>query len=36
MNDMKVKIDTLLANYPAIDISAMGFPCGWENEPLWQ
>ena len=35
-NDMKVKIDTLLANYPDIDIAAMGFPQGWENEPVWQ
>jgi abortive infection bacteriophage resistance protein len=35
-NDMKAKIDTLLAEYPAIDIAAMGFPSqGWENEPLW-
>ena len=33
-NDMKAKIDTLLANYPAIDTAAMGFPQGWENEPL--
>ena len=35
-NDMKGKIDSLLAEYPAIDIAAMGFPQGWENEPLWQ
>ena len=35
-NDMKVKIDTLLANYPDIDIAAMGFSQGWENEPVWQ
>ena len=35
-NDMKAKIDTLLANYPDIDTAAMGFPRGWENEPLWQ
>ena len=35
-NDMKAKIDALLANYPAIDTSAMGFPMGWENEPLWK
>ena len=31
-NDMKAKIDTLLADYPSIDI----MPNGWENEPLWQ
>ena len=36
-NDMKAKIDTLLAEYPAIDIAAMGFPSqGWENEPISQ
>ena len=35
-NDMKAKIDALLADFPAIDIAAMGFPRGWENEPLWQ
>ena len=34
-NDMKAKIDALLSAYPSIDINAMGFPCGWENEPLW-
>ena len=34
-NDMKAKIDALLADYPDIDIAAMGFPRGWENEPLW-
>ena len=35
-NDMKAKLDTLLAAYPSIDIAAMGFPLGWQNEPLWQ
>jgi abortive infection bacteriophage resistance protein len=35
-NDMKSKIDVLLNDYPSIDIYAMGFPRGWENEPLWQ
>ena len=35
-NDMKTKIDTLLANFPDVDLAAMGFPCGWESEPLWQ
>ena len=34
-NDMKEKIDALLANYPNIDTAAMGFPRGWENEPIW-
>lgn len=35
-NDMKDRIDALLADYPDIDTAAMGFPQGWENEPLWQ
>ena len=26
----------LLANYPMVDPAAMGFPRGWQNEPLWQ
>ena len=34
-NDMKAKIDALLSSYPSIDINAMGFPRGWESEPLW-
>ena len=35
-NDMKAKVDALLAAYPSIDVTAMGFPRGWENEPLWR
>ena len=35
-NDMKAKVDALLAAYPAIDINAIGFPRGWESEPLWR
>lgn len=35
-NDMKAKIETLLSDYLSIDINAMGFPRGWESEPLWQ
>lgn len=26
----------LLGDYPDIDISKMGFPASWNNEPLWQ
>ena len=33
---MKAKIDALLSAYPSIDTAVMGFPRGWENEPLWQ
>ena len=36
INDMKAKVDALLAAYPSIDVTAMGFPRGWESEPLWQ
>ena len=34
-NDMKTKIDALLKCFPDVDIRAMGFPAGWECEPLW-
>ena len=33
---MKAKVDALLAAYPSIDVTAMGFPRGWASEPLWQ
>ena len=29
-------IKSLLAKYPAADPAAMGFPRGYQNEPLWQ
>ena len=29
------KMQTLFANYPEIDQAALGFPKGWESEPLW-
>ena len=35
-NDMLEHLQALLAEYPMIDIRAMGFPLNnWENEPLW-
>ena len=34
-NDMQGKMLTLFANYPEIDLAALGFPNGWESEPLW-
>ncbi|MBP3228782.1 MAG: Abi family protein [Bacteroidaceae bacterium] len=34
-NDLKAKINALFSAYPSIDIHAMGFPHGWEAEPLW-
>lgn len=33
---MTDKLKTLLTAYPEIDVVAMGFPQGWENEPLWR
>jgi hypothetical protein len=33
---MRNKIESLLRDYPNIDIAAMGFPRNWKNEPLWQ
>ena len=35
-NDMKQHLITLLANYPLVDIRAMGFPDDWVNELLWK
>jgi len=35
-NKFTQKLKLLLAEYPTIDIQAMGFPVGWENEPLWK
>lgn len=29
-------IKSLIAQYPTVDVAAMGFPAGWENEPLWK
>ena len=34
-NDMLVKMQTLFSNYPEINLAALGFPNGWESEPLW-
>ena len=35
-NDMRDKLLQLLVDYPSIDQTAMGFPQGWQQEPLWQ
>ena len=35
-SDFKLKFKTILNKYPSIDTSAMGFPQGWDNEPLWR
>ena len=34
-NDMRDKLVQLLTDYPSIDLTAMGFPKGWRQEPLW-
>ena len=35
-NSIHTKFKALLAKYPNIDVRAMGFPSGWEREPLWK
>ena len=35
-NDMLDKMQALFAEYPEVDLGALGFPSGnWQNEPLW-
>ena len=34
--DMKDSLLKLFAENPNVDLHAMGFPQGWENEPLWR
>jgi abortive infection bacteriophage resistance protein len=35
-NRFTQKLKSLLAEYPTIDVKAMGFPAAWQSEPLWQ
>ena len=35
-SNIKDKLLKLLADYPQVSVRRMGFPNGWENEPLWQ
>ncbi len=35
-NDMKGHLQQLLADFPMVDIRAMGFPKNWQEEPLWK
>ncbi len=35
-NDMTNKLNSLINSYAQIDISAMGFPKCWQEEPLWR
>ena len=34
--DLKSSLLKLFAEYPNVDLHAMGFPQGWKNEPLWR
>jgi abortive infection bacteriophage resistance protein len=34
-NTFTQKLNSLLAEYPTVDIRAMGFPAAWQTEPLW-
>jgi abortive infection bacteriophage resistance protein len=34
-NTIVERFKALLVEYPNIDVNAMGFPLGWETEPLW-
>ena len=34
-NDMLDKMHNLFSKFPEIDLAALGFPIGWEQEPLW-
>jgi abortive infection bacteriophage resistance protein len=35
-NTLREDLKALLAQYPMVDIRAMGFPDNWLREPLWQ
>ena len=35
-DDFMGRLKALLNKYPSVDVAAMGFPQGWENEPLWK
>lgn len=35
-NDFKQQLKSLLQVHPNVDVTAMGFPADWENEPLWK
>ena len=34
-NTFTQKLNSLLAEFPTIDVRAMGFPANWQAEPLW-
>jgi hypothetical protein len=36
VKDFRQQLKSLLKAHPNVDVTAMGFPSGWENEPLWR
>jgi abortive infection bacteriophage resistance protein len=34
-NNFREQLEDLLAEYPTVDIRAMGFPDNWREKPLW-
>ena len=34
--EFKNQLKELFRHYPNVDLSAMGFPHNWEEEPLWR
>ena len=34
-NTFRNKLKDLLVKYPNIDVTAMGFPKDWKNDPFW-
>lgn len=35
-NRFAQELDGLLTKYPKVNVNAMGFPVGWEQETFWQ
>ena len=35
-NDMLAKLQWLFVKFPEVDLKALGFPNGWEMEPIWK
>lgn len=35
-SDFKRDLKALIASHPSVNLSAMGFPQGWRDEPLWE
>lgn len=35
-DEFKKSLSQLLQQYPSVDAAAMGFPKGWQQEPLWR